>query len=63
MHMRGIRIEMEVEICATDLANKTQCTSTNAKNWKHFCEDVVSTASTICGVKPEHLRLKPYGST
>jgi hypothetical protein len=29
--MRGTRIENEVEICATNLANKTKCMYTNAK--------------------------------
>jgi hypothetical protein len=33
MHIRGTRIEREVEIYATDLANKTKCMSTCAKNW------------------------------
>jgi hypothetical protein len=31
--MRGTRIEKEIEICATNLANKTKCSSTNAKKW------------------------------
>jgi hypothetical protein len=31
--MRGTRIEKEVEIYATNLANKTKCMSTHAKNW------------------------------
>jgi hypothetical protein len=31
--MRGTRIKEEVEICATNLANKTKCVSTNAKKW------------------------------
>jgi hypothetical protein len=31
MHMHGTRIENEVEICATNLANKTKCMSTNEK--------------------------------
>jgi hypothetical protein len=61
--MRGTRIEKEIEICATNLAKKTKCMSTSAKKWRHFCEDVVSIASTICGVKPEHWRLKPSGCT
>jgi hypothetical protein len=26
-------IEKEVEICATNIANKTKCMSTNAKKW------------------------------
>jgi hypothetical protein len=30
--MRETRIEKEVEICATNLANKTKCTSTNPKS-------------------------------
>jgi hypothetical protein len=30
MHICRIRIEMEVEIYATNLANKTKCMSTNA---------------------------------
>jgi hypothetical protein len=30
MHMRETRIEKEVEIYATNLANKTKCMSTNA---------------------------------
>jgi hypothetical protein len=32
--MRGTRIEKEVEIYATNLANKTKYMSTNAKKWK-----------------------------
>jgi hypothetical protein len=31
MHRRGTRVEMEVEICATNLAKKTECMSINAK--------------------------------
>jgi hypothetical protein len=31
--MRGTRIEKEVEICATNLANKTKCMSKNTKKW------------------------------
>jgi hypothetical protein len=38
--MRGTRIEKEVEICFTNLANKTKCMSTNTKKWKTICEDV-----------------------
>jgi hypothetical protein len=39
--MCGTGIEMEVEIYATNLANKTKCMSTNAKKWKKkFCEDM-----------------------
>jgi hypothetical protein len=40
MHRLGTRIEKEVEICATNLANKTKCRSTNAKKWKKNCEDI-----------------------
>jgi hypothetical protein len=29
--MSGTGIEKEVEICATNITNKTQCMSTNAK--------------------------------
>jgi hypothetical protein len=29
--MRGTGIEMEVEICATNITNKTKCMSTHAK--------------------------------
>jgi hypothetical protein len=34
MHMRGTRIEKGVEICATNLTNKTMCMNTNAKKWE-----------------------------
>jgi hypothetical protein len=34
MHRRGTRIGKKVEICATNLANKTKCMSTNAKEWE-----------------------------
>jgi hypothetical protein len=37
--MRGTRIEKEVEICATNLANKTKCMSTNPNKWEKICED------------------------
>jgi hypothetical protein len=33
--MSGTRIEKEVEIYATDLANKTKCMSTSTKKWKN----------------------------
>jgi hypothetical protein len=39
MHMCGTRTEKEVEICPANLANKTNCMSTNAKKWKKNCED------------------------
>jgi hypothetical protein len=38
--MRGTGIENEVEICATNLANKTKCMSTHAKKWEKICEDM-----------------------
>jgi hypothetical protein len=38
--MRGTEIEKEVEICATNLANKTKCMSTHAKKWEKNCEDM-----------------------
>jgi hypothetical protein len=38
--MRGTRIENEVEICATNLANKTKFMSINAKKWGKICEDI-----------------------
>jgi hypothetical protein len=34
MHMSGTRIEKDVEICATNLTDKTKCLSTNAKKWE-----------------------------
>jgi hypothetical protein len=49
MHMRGTGIEKEVEICATNIANKAKCMSTNAMKRGENC-----TTSAICGVKPEH---------
>jgi hypothetical protein len=38
--MRGTRIENEVEICATNLANKTECMSTKANKLENICEDM-----------------------
>jgi hypothetical protein len=38
--MHGTRIKKEVEIHATNLANKTKCMSTSAKKWEKICEDV-----------------------
>jgi hypothetical protein len=38
--MGGTKIETEVEIYATNLANKTTCTTTNAKKWIFFSEDM-----------------------
>jgi hypothetical protein len=34
--MHGTRVEKEVEICATNIANKTKCRSINAKKWKNL---------------------------
>jgi hypothetical protein len=63
MHMRGTRMEKKVEICATNLTNKIKCMSSNANKWVRILwRHVVSTTSVICGVKPEHSRLKPYGN-
>jgi hypothetical protein len=33
---RGTGIEEEVEICATNITNKTKCVSANAKKWKKY---------------------------
>jgi hypothetical protein len=38
--MRGTEIEKTVEICATNLTNKIECTSTHATKWENFCEDM-----------------------
>jgi hypothetical protein len=53
--MRGTRIEKEVEICATNLANKTKCMSTNAKKWKTF----VKTYRDSSGQGITHVLYKP----
>jgi hypothetical protein len=38
---RVYRIEKELEICATNLTNKTKCMITNAKKWgEKICEDM-----------------------
>jgi hypothetical protein len=34
MYMSGSSIEKEVEICATNLANKTKFMSTSARKWE-----------------------------
>jgi hypothetical protein len=60
--MRGTGIEKAVEICATNITNKTKCTSTHAKKWENFVKTCTNTTSAICGVKPEHSRLKLYGN-
>jgi hypothetical protein len=38
--VRETGIEKEVEICATNLTNKTKCMSTYAMKWGRNCEDV-----------------------
>jgi hypothetical protein len=49
--MRGTGIEKAVEICATNITNKTKCMSTNAKKWKFFVKTCSNTTNAICGVK------------
>jgi hypothetical protein len=41
--MRGTGMEKEVEICATEITDKTKCKSTIAKKWKNLLRHVVST--------------------
>jgi hypothetical protein len=60
--MRGTRTEKEVEICAKNLANKTKARALMQRNGEQICKDILSAASALCGVKPEHSRLKPYGN-
>jgi hypothetical protein len=38
--MRGTRIEKEVEIYATSIANETKCMNTNAWKNGNSCEDM-----------------------
>jgi hypothetical protein len=57
--MRGTGIEKEVEIFCYEHNQQNQvyehqCKEMEKKLWRH----VVSTTSAICGVKPEHSRLK-----
>jgi hypothetical protein len=40
MYMCGTTIEKEVEINATNLANKTKFMSTSARKWGGKCEDM-----------------------
>jgi hypothetical protein len=40
MHVCGTGIENEVEICATNLTNKTKCMNTNAMKWGKNCENM-----------------------
>jgi hypothetical protein len=37
--MNGTGMEKEVEICATNITNKTKCMSIIAKKRKKICED------------------------
>jgi hypothetical protein len=60
--MHGSGIEKAVEICATNLASKTKCMSTHAKKLKNCVKTCSDTTSAICGVKPEHSRLKLHGN-
>jgi hypothetical protein len=48
MHMRETRIEKEVEICATNLANKIKCMNTNAKKWGENIYAAVTMDSASC---------------
>jgi hypothetical protein len=47
--MRGNGIEEEVEICATNILNKTKCMSNYAKKLKKFVKTCSNTTSAICG--------------
>jgi hypothetical protein len=38
--MPGTEIEKDVEICATNITNKTKCMNTNALKWGKDCEDM-----------------------
>jgi hypothetical protein len=38
--MRGTGREKEVEICATNMTNKTKCMNTNAKKRQNIFEDM-----------------------
>jgi hypothetical protein len=40
--MSGTGIEKEIEICGTNIANKTKCMSTTALILGTNCEDIVS---------------------
>jgi hypothetical protein len=51
----------EVEICATNITNKTKCMSIHAKKWKKkIVKTCSNTTRAICGVKYEPSRLKLY---
>jgi hypothetical protein len=56
--MHGTRIEKEVEICATNLANRSKCVSTNAKKWKKkiFYMEVFDAVKQKAGSKVPHLQ-------
>jgi hypothetical protein len=38
--MRGTGMEKEVEMCPTNITNKTSCKSIIVKKWKNICEDM-----------------------
>jgi hypothetical protein len=38
--MRGTEVKKEVEICATNIPNKTKCMSAIAIKWGKICEDM-----------------------
>jgi hypothetical protein len=38
--MRGTEMVKEVEICATNITNKTKCMTANAMKWGKICEDM-----------------------
>jgi hypothetical protein len=44
-------IDKEVEICATNLANKTKCMSTNAKKWGENFEDPLESTVVYYQIK------------
>jgi hypothetical protein len=56
--MRGNRIENEVEICATNLASKTKCMSTNAKKYRTMGK-VQKSSNSVCVI---HRRQNPLES-
>jgi hypothetical protein len=38
--MRGTWMKKKVEICATNITNKTKCNGIIAKKWGKNCEDI-----------------------
>jgi hypothetical protein len=55
--MRIARLWKAVDICAINLANKIKCMVLSQRNEKKIWRHLVSTASPIWGVKPEHSSL------